>query len=111
MHTLSASAYLEIRATLSGTFCKGYAETGPSYSCAGEPGEPDSVEDIAVDGLHGYRTVRVATGDGWSTQEVYVDLLKGVDPKAPGVAQLLQNIADFLGQEAEDALLEEAAEW
>ena len=33
---------------IAGYFCEGQKETGPTYDCAGEPGVPDSVEDIVA---------------------------------------------------------------
>ncbi|CAM6053276.1 unnamed protein product [Sphagnum tenellum] len=34
----------ELELSVTYTYDKGYAQTGPSYACGGEPGEPPSVE-------------------------------------------------------------------
>lgn len=42
------STTLELDIELEGTFVQGYPETGPTHSCAGEPGMPNTIEDMAA---------------------------------------------------------------
>lgn len=102
--TVHAKAYLEIEIALSGTFSKGYPERGPSYASGGEPGEPDAMEDIEAVGLSAFRY------DPATRYNVPVSLMDGVDAKSPDVRKLLANVAAFLGDEAQDALLAEVGE-
>jgi len=42
----------EFELSVTYTYDKGYAQTGPSYACGGEPGEPPSVEIHAIEVTH-----------------------------------------------------------
>ena len=99
---VTATISAEILVELSGVFQPGYPERGPTYDCGGEPPEPDCVEDIAVTGL----TVEV----GRRADMHVVDLMAGVNPRCPDVMRLLDNIANALGEEALEALMEDASE-
>ena len=107
MSTVADTIWDEIGVSVTGRFVKGYPQTGPSFDCAGEPGEPDSIEDLAVEGLTG---VQYRWQDG-ERVEVKVDLLNGVDLKNPEIVKFLANLAEFVREQAEPALLTEAAEW
>ena len=104
---VSDTVWVELGVYVTGTFVAGYPETGPSFACAGEPGEPDCIEDLSAEGLHGVAYSRV---DG-KRAETPVDLLKGVDLKNPEIVKFLNNLAEFVREDAEPALILEAAEW
>ena len=93
----------EIEVSLSGIYQPGYPETGPSFACAGEPGEPPSIEDMEIHGMLGLLTLNGKNAD--------VDLFKGVDVKNPEIQKFLANLLAFCGDDAETALIEEASEW
>ena len=50
MTHVTATTYAEIEIGLSGTFSRGYPETGPTYSCGGEPAEPDAMDGVEITG-------------------------------------------------------------
>ena len=110
INTVTAKTSFEIEVELTGTFVRGYPMTGPSYASGGEPGEPDSVEDIDIAeigsiaanwgrGSYGSRPV-------WTT----TSLLNGVDRTSAAYQQIVANIIEILGEDAVSALVGEAGE-
>ena len=100
----TATTYAEIEIGLSGTFSRGYPETGPTYSCGGEPAEPDAMDGVEITGLFIDR--RVSKLGIWTTEKI--DLLSGVDIKHPIVQQILNNLLSVV--DAEEVLLAEVSE-
>jgi hypothetical protein len=96
---VSATTSFEIEVNLSGTFQPGCAAWGGGrFERPTNPPEDDSVEDVEVCGLVALRFKGPST-----------NLLAGVDLKNPEVRKLLDNIANFLGDEAAEILMLEAA--
>lgn len=91
----TATTYLELEITVSGTY---------------ERAEPDvgiMSGGWAFDDLIGIEVARYAKADG-RTVRTATDLLDGVDLKCPGVIRLLNNICDVIGDSACHALAEAA---
>jgi len=105
---VTATLSAEILVELSGVFQPGYPETGPTYDCGGEPAEGPDVEDIAVTGLTFMRQKFDRPSRKWTPNPI--DLLAGVDLKSAAIRTLLDNIANALGEEAVEALVQDAAE-
>ena len=103
---LTASHSFEIECDLSGTFVRGYPATGPTYSCGGEPGTADQVEDVDVTGVYGLLRVTNDRDSRWER----VDLLSGVDRSSPAYAQIVANLLAFIGDDADAALIGAASE-
>lgn len=91
-----------IDAKVTGSYLPPERETPPSYACGGVPGSPEDVEDMDIVSLIGQRRV----AGGWQD----VDLLAGVDRKSPVFAKFIENLVDFIREEALEALLNEVAE-
>lgn len=58
----------EIEISVEGTYRFGAPESGPTYSCAGEPADPDEFEITAIDGLPDHITL---TDAEYSAIELY----------------------------------------
>lgn len=105
---VTAKTYIEVEIGVTGTFQRGYAAAGPTYSSGGEPGEADGFEDVTVEDIglviHTYDQ-RPGT-PRWVTRS----LLDGIDRKSPMFAQLMANVLKFCGDDAEQALLGELGE-
>jgi len=97
--TVTASTSIEIEVDLSGTFQPGCpAWGGGRFERPLNPPEDASVEDVEVCSLTAIRFRGPST-----------NLLAGVDIQNPEVRKLLDNIAIFLGEEAAELLMNEAA--
>lgn len=105
MVAVTGKTSFEIEVGLTGTFSAGCAAWGGSK---GErpinPPEPDSIEDIAIERLSAIRSRYEGGRLAWTS----VNLCEGVDMNSPDVRKLLDNILDFIGDDAEVALLEGA---
>lgn len=100
-----AKTIFEIEVELSGNFQPGSPARGPTYASGGEPADPDVIEDIEISAIQAVRPRGGAPGF-WD----YTDLLANVDRANPEVVKLLDNILTYLGDEAEEALLQEGYE-
>lgn len=109
-HSIKATDTFEVEVELTGTYQPGRRETPPSYAHGGLPAEPEMVEDVEAVSLSGLRLVRAPAKDRQSHDRVWerVDLLAGVDKAAR--EKILANIADFLGESAQQQLLAEVPE-
>jgi len=103
MTALTAKHSFEIEIELTGTFVRGYPMRGPSFDSPGEPGEPDSVVGVDIAEIGALKHLGLRR---WNV----TDLLKGVDRNSPAYRQIVQNILEYLGEEADQALLEECGE-
>lgn len=99
-HSIKATDTFEVEVELTGTYLPGRRETPASYTHGGLPAEPEMMEDVEVVSLSGLRR----TAGGWTR----VDLLGGIDKAAR--EKILANIADFLGESAQQQLLSEVPE-
>jgi len=105
---------VEIELTCVGNFQPGYPETGPTYSCGGEPAEPDGIEDVEI--THATMSVRnpdwrygqplLNSPSKWLDKSIF----DGVDMKSPDIVKLLANIAQYAADEIDGALIDEAGE-
>lgn len=100
---LSATHSLEIEVALTGTYVPGYPERGPTYDCGGTPAEPAMVEDLDIADIGAM--VRIPGKLEWKT----VSLLDGVDRKSQAYQQIVANLLKVIRDEAEEALMAEAA--
>lgn len=102
-----ATTSFEIEVDLSGTFQPGCpAWGGGRFERPINPPEDASIEDVEVTGVNGLKRVwGFASGLTWKS----IDLLAGVDRNNPEVRKLLDNIANFLGEEAAELLMNEVA--
>ena len=103
---LTAKMTFEVEIEVSGTFQKGYPQSGPTYSSGGEPGQPDMIEDLDLEGFGALTHSFTSGKSAWTT----TDLLAGVDRTSPAYQQIVANILAFVGDDAEQALLTEAGE-
>lgn len=121
MSKINAAMTLEIEFEISGNFQAGYPATGPSYASAGEPGQPDMIEDAEVTGLFVERVARdrhglpdyentVAGTPGAFTKKRYerVDLLAALKPETR--AQVLAAMSAAVAHDAEETLLDAAGD-
>ena len=97
---IKATDTFEVEVELTGTYLPGRRETPASYAHGGLPPEPEMMEDVEAVSLSGLRR----TAGGWTR----VDLLGGIDKAARD--KILANIADFLGESAQQQLLAEVPE-
>lgn len=103
MIAVTATTSFEVEVNLTGTFCPGCPEQGPTYASGGQPAEPDSMEDVEAVSL---TSLRRHNGH-WQT----VDLLAGVSAISPeALLKILANIREFLGDSADEALMAELPE-
>lgn len=109
---VTAKTYIEVEIGVTGTFQRGYAAAGPTYSSGGEPGEADGFEDIEIvrfGALKRELSPPEILGSHPFTHR-FIDLLDGIDPKRAAYQQLLANVLKFCGEDAELALLGEVGE-
>ena len=104
MTKVTGTTSFEIEIKFSGTFQKGYPARGPSFASGGEPGEPDSFEDLEIEDISALRWAP-GEGDGYKR----LSLLAGIDRKSAMARAILEvlenNILDFVGQEELDNVL------
>lgn len=107
---IKATDTFEVEVELTGTYLPGRRETPASYAHGGLPAEPEMMEDVEAVSLSGLRLVRAPLKDRASHDRVWehVDLLAGVDKAAR--EKILANIAEFLGDSAQQQLLAEVPE-
>ena len=106
MTTLTATTYAELAIRVTGTFIRGYPERGPTYDCGGEPAEPDGVEDLDVEDI----MIINRTYVGGTPVDTEVSILAGVDRSSEAYRVLVRNLLASLGDQAVEALLEEAGQ-
>ena len=105
---VTAKLSFEIEIDVIGTFCRGYPETGPTYSSGGEPGQPDMMEDMEIVGV-GYLKPTYTMLPG-VPRHVTHPITTGVDMRNPEVQKLLANLLNLVSDQAEEALLGEISE-
>jgi len=94
---VEATTTIEIEISLSGSIQPRQSQTH------NDPGHDAFSEDVTVEDFGGVVTLpRAGLMRRWKT----VSFLKGVDCTQPDVIRLLNNIREFLGDDADDALLE-----
>jgi hypothetical protein len=94
--TVAATTTFEVEIDLSGSLQPGERRT------LNDPGHDAFVDDVEVEGVFGLRRV-----DGkW----LRVSLTAGMDPASPCTKAFLANVADYLGDDADDALLAAGSE-
>jgi hypothetical protein len=107
-HTVTAEHTFDVEIGLSGTFCPGAPEQGPSYASGGQPADPDEIADMEITSVSALLYVRNKDG---VTRWDRVNLLEGVDPKSEAYERIMHNIMTFMGDNAYDALINEAVEF
>jgi hypothetical protein len=103
----TAKMSFEVEIDLTGKFCAGYPESGPTYSSGGEPGEADGIEDMEITGV-GYLSLDRSKKIGDVTRYVTTSITQGVDMRNPEVQKLLASLLEIVHDDAELALLDEA---
>jgi len=94
---VSTTTTFEVEVDLSGSYAPGYLPTRD------DPGHDGEVEEADVDGVFALRSVP-KLGGGWTWDRF--DILKGVDKAAR--AQIAANILAFIGDEADQLIVNEA---
>lgn len=97
---VEATTTIEIEISLSGTVQSGQSQTH------NDPGHDAFAEGVTVEDFGGL----IAYGKNYPRQHKFVSFLKGVDCTQPDVIRLLDNIREFLGDDADDAILQESAQ-
>ena len=105
---VEATEWVDIGLRVQGTFVKGYPERGPTFASGGEPGEPDSVEDVEIIGLTADRRVWHPKAGQFVTTSC--DLCRDVDLQNPEVQKLLGNIVAHFSESIDETLLGEVPE-
>ena len=100
------SITFEIEVTLSGSIDPGELPSGPTYSCGGTPGVEPFVEDMDIEDIGILECKREAKGFSWTTKSI----MDGIDRKNTEIQKLFDNILSVMREEAELAILEDAAE-
>jgi hypothetical protein len=100
------SITFEIEVSLSGSIDPGELPSGPTYSCGGTPGCDPFVEDMDVIDIGLVESEIVNGKVHWKT----ISLLDGIDRKNPEIQKLFSNILAMMAEDAEMAILEDAAE-
>ena len=109
---VEATEWVEIGLRVKGKFLKGYPMKGPSFASAGEPGEPDSMEDVEIVGLIAERRTHYGPkGEILDEPRVIkANLCRDVDLKNPEVQKLLGNIVAHFSESIDETLLGEVPE-
>jgi len=94
---VEATTTIEIEISLSGSMQPGQSQTH------NDPGHDAFVEDVTVEDFGGLEGTPKGAG---FTRWKRVSFLKGVDCTQPDVIRLLDNIREFLGDDADTALME-----
>lgn len=94
-----AEHYFEVEVALSGSYVPGYRGDA---TCP--PNDP-WVEDVDVEGVFALRRVGGPLGSNEAPRWERVDLLRGVDPKSDAYRQIKENLIEFMGDAAAEAVL------
>ena len=100
--THTATTTFEVEVLVGGVLIKGSAPTRD------DPGEPNSFEDVEVEEFGGLKATRGFLKAAFRYETI--DLLEGCDRKSPDIQRFLANVLAFIGDDADDVLMQEIAE-